>query len=137
MPVDRGLAPPAPNLVDHCGAGGERGAGPQWAPRAIRRRGAREHAPLRRVAVIHLRQDGVNGDQRDARHDVQVPQDAEAALNARRLGRRLGSRLGARQFESAMRLLADGSGAQVYCPDYKLAPEYQWPVQIEEGEFVV
>ncbi len=41
------------------------------------------------------------------------------------------------QFESAMRLLAEGSGAQVYCVDYKLAPEYQWPVQIEEGEFVV
>ena len=36
-----------------------------------------------------------------------------------------------------MRLLAEGSGAQVYCVDYKLAPEYQWPVQIEEGEFVV
>jgi acetyl esterase len=41
------------------------------------------------------------------------------------------------QFETAMRLLAEGSGAQVYCVDYKLAPEYQWPVQIEEGEFVV
>jgi len=36
-----------------------------------------------------------------------------------------------------MRLLAEGSGAQVYCVDYKLAPEYQWPVQIQEGEFVV
>jgi acetyl esterase/lipase len=31
------------------------------------------------------------------------------------------------QFESAMRLLAENSGAQVYCVDYKLAPEYQWP----------
>ena len=41
------------------------------------------------------------------------------------------------QFETAMRLLAEGSGAQVYCVDYKLAPEYQWPVQMEEGEFVV
>src|SRR5258706_3740456 len=41
------------------------------------------------------------------------------------------------QFETAMRLLAEGSGAQVYCVDYKLAPEYQWPVQIEEGESVV
>lgn len=41
------------------------------------------------------------------------------------------------QFETAMRLLAEGSGAQVYCVDYKLAPEYQWPVQLEEGEFVV
>src|SRR5271163_988537 len=41
------------------------------------------------------------------------------------------------QFESAMRLFAEGSGAQVYSVDYKLAPEYQWPVQIEEGEFVV
>ncbi|MBV8289271.1 MAG: alpha/beta hydrolase [Hyphomicrobiales bacterium] len=41
------------------------------------------------------------------------------------------------QFETAMRHLAEGSGAQVYCVDYKLAPEYQWPVQIEENEFVV
>ncbi len=41
------------------------------------------------------------------------------------------------QFETAMRRLAEGSGAQVYAVDYKLAPEYQWPVQIEEGEFVV
>jgi acetyl esterase/lipase len=41
------------------------------------------------------------------------------------------------QFETAMRLFAEHSGAQVYCVDYKLAPEYQWPVQIEEGEFVV
>lgn len=41
------------------------------------------------------------------------------------------------QFETAMRLLAEGSGAQVYCVDYKLAPEYQWPVQHDEGEFVV
>jgi acetyl esterase len=41
------------------------------------------------------------------------------------------------QFETAMRLFAEGSGAQVYCVDYKLAPEYQWPVQIQEGEFVV
>ena len=41
------------------------------------------------------------------------------------------------QFETAMRLFAQGSGAQVYCVDYKLAPEYQWPVQIQEGEFVV
>ena len=41
------------------------------------------------------------------------------------------------QFETAMRRLCEGSGAQVYAVDYKLAPEYQWPVQIEEGEFVV
>ena len=41
------------------------------------------------------------------------------------------------QFETAMRHFAEGSGAQVYCVDYKLAPEYQWPVQIEENEFVV
>jgi len=41
------------------------------------------------------------------------------------------------QFESAMRLLSENSGAQVYCVDYKLAPEYQWPVQMEEGEAVV
>jgi acetyl esterase len=41
------------------------------------------------------------------------------------------------QFETAMRLFAEGSGAQVYCVEYKLAPEYQWPVQMQEGEFVV
>lgn len=41
------------------------------------------------------------------------------------------------QFDTAMRHLAEGSGAQVYCVDYKLAPEYQWPVQLEENAFVV
>lgn len=41
------------------------------------------------------------------------------------------------QFETAMCLLAEISGAQVYAVDYKLAPEYQWPVQLEEGEFIV
>jgi acetyl esterase/lipase len=41
------------------------------------------------------------------------------------------------QFETAMRRLCEGSGVQVYAVDYKLAPEYHWPVQIEEGEFVV
>ena len=41
------------------------------------------------------------------------------------------------QFDTAMRRLCEGSGAQVYAVDYKLAPEYQWPVQMEEGEFAV
>ncbi len=41
------------------------------------------------------------------------------------------------QFDTAMRRFCEGSGAQVYAVDYKLAPEYQWPVQIEEGEFIV
>ena len=41
------------------------------------------------------------------------------------------------QFDTAMRRLCEGSKAQVYAVDYKLAPEYQWPVQIEEGEYVV
>ena len=41
------------------------------------------------------------------------------------------------QFDTAMRRLCEGAGVQVYAVDYKLAPEYQWPVQIEEGEFVV
>ena len=36
-----------------------------------------------------------------------------------------------------MWLFAENSGAQVYAVDYKLAPEYQFPVQIEEDEFVV
>jgi acetyl esterase len=41
------------------------------------------------------------------------------------------------QFDTAMRLFSEISGAQVYSVDYKLAPEYQWPTQIEETEFVV
>ena len=41
------------------------------------------------------------------------------------------------QFDTAMRLFAESGGAQVYAVDYKLAPEYQFPVQIEEDEFVV
>lgn len=41
------------------------------------------------------------------------------------------------QFDTAMRLFSENSGAQVYAVDYKLAPEYQFPVQIEEAEFVV
>ena len=41
------------------------------------------------------------------------------------------------QFDTAMRLFAENSGAQVYAVDYKLAPEYKFPVQIEEDEFVV
>ncbi|MCQ8278507.1 alpha/beta hydrolase [Acetobacteraceae bacterium KSS8] len=41
------------------------------------------------------------------------------------------------QFETAMRRLCEGSRAQICAVDYKLAPEYQWPTQIEEGEFVV
>lgn len=41
------------------------------------------------------------------------------------------------QFDTAMRRFAQISGAQVYAVDYKLAPEYQWPVQMEEGEFVI
>jgi hypothetical protein len=41
------------------------------------------------------------------------------------------------QFDTAMRLFAENSGAQVYAVDYKLAPEYQFPIQIEEDEFVV
>ena len=41
------------------------------------------------------------------------------------------------QFDTAMRLFSDISGAQVYSVDYKLAPEYQWPTQIEEVEFAV
>ena len=41
------------------------------------------------------------------------------------------------QFETAMRRFCEVAGVQVYAVDYKLAPEYQWPVQIEEGESVV
>lgn len=41
------------------------------------------------------------------------------------------------QYETAMRRFCEVAGVQVYSVDYKLAPEYQWPVQIEEGECVV
>lgn len=41
------------------------------------------------------------------------------------------------QFETAMRRFCEIARIQVYAVDYKLAPEYQWPVQIDEGEFVV
>ena len=41
------------------------------------------------------------------------------------------------QFDTAMRRFCEGAGVQVYAVDYKLAPEYQCPVQMEEGEFVV
>ncbi len=41
------------------------------------------------------------------------------------------------QFETAMRRFCEVAQVQVYSVDYKLAPEYQWPTQIEEGEFVV
>lgn len=41
------------------------------------------------------------------------------------------------QFETPMRLFAERTGAQVYAVAYRLAPEYQWPTQIEEAEFVV
>lgn len=41
------------------------------------------------------------------------------------------------QFDTAMRRRCEGARVQVYAVDYKLAPEYQWPVQIEEGECVV
>jgi acetyl esterase len=36
-----------------------------------------------------------------------------------------------------MRLFSEISGAQVYSVDYKLAPEYRRPTQIEEVELVV
>ncbi len=41
------------------------------------------------------------------------------------------------QFETPMRLFAEGSGAQVYAVEYRLAPEYKFPVQLEENEYVV
>ncbi len=41
------------------------------------------------------------------------------------------------QFEAPMRIFAEQSGAQVYGVGYRLAPEYQWPVQIDEGELAV
>ena len=41
------------------------------------------------------------------------------------------------QFEAPMRIFAEDSGVQVYIVEYRLAPEYKFPVQIEENEFVV
>ncbi|WBW73806.1 acetyl esterase [Schizosaccharomyces osmophilus] len=41
------------------------------------------------------------------------------------------------QFDNAMRIFSEVSGCQVYNVDYKLAPEYKWPTQMNEGEFVV
>lgn len=41
------------------------------------------------------------------------------------------------QFEVPMRIFAEDSGAQIYIVEYRLAPEYKFPVQIEENEFVV
>ncbi|EPY50145.1 alpha/beta hydrolase fold-containing protein [Schizosaccharomyces cryophilus OY26] len=41
------------------------------------------------------------------------------------------------QFDNAMRIFSEVSGCQVYIVDYRLSPEYQWPTQITEGEFVV
>lgn len=41
------------------------------------------------------------------------------------------------QFETPMRIFAERSGAQIYAVEYRLAPEYKFPTQIEEAEFVV
>ncbi|EPX73366.1 acetyl esterase [Schizosaccharomyces octosporus yFS286] len=41
------------------------------------------------------------------------------------------------QFDNAMRIFSEISGCQVYNVDYKLAPEYKWPTQMNEGEYVV
>ncbi len=41
------------------------------------------------------------------------------------------------QFEGAMRIFAQESAAQVYAVEYRLSPEYQYPVALEEAEAVL
>ncbi|KAH0347008.1 hypothetical protein KCU81_g3740, partial [Aureobasidium melanogenum] len=41
------------------------------------------------------------------------------------------------EFENGLRLLAEESGVQVYGVDYRLAPEYRFPVQLDEYSAVI
>ncbi|THY27161.1 hypothetical protein D6D01_04211 [Aureobasidium pullulans] len=41
------------------------------------------------------------------------------------------------EFENGLRLLAEESGIQVYGVDYKLAPEYRFPIQLDEYSAVI
>ncbi|KAK8187945.1 lipase/esterase [Phyllosticta capitalensis] len=41
------------------------------------------------------------------------------------------------EFENGLRLLAECSGAQVYAVDYRLAPEFKFPTQIDEYSTVI
>ncbi|WVR08950.1 hypothetical protein IAU60_006009 [Kwoniella sp. DSM 27419] len=41
------------------------------------------------------------------------------------------------EFENGLRLLAEESGCQVYGVDYRLAPEYRYPIQLDEYSAVI
>ncbi|TIA16661.1 hypothetical protein D6C80_04384 [Aureobasidium pullulans] len=41
------------------------------------------------------------------------------------------------EFENSLRLLAEESGVQVYGVDYRLAPEYRFPIQLDEYSAVI
>ncbi|KAK4222023.1 alpha/beta hydrolase fold-domain-containing protein [Podospora fimiseda] len=41
------------------------------------------------------------------------------------------------EFENGLRLVAEGSGCQIYCVEYRLAPEYRYPVQLDEYDAVI
>ncbi|KAE9405707.1 hypothetical protein BT96DRAFT_915913 [Gymnopus androsaceus JB14] len=41
------------------------------------------------------------------------------------------------EFENGLRLLAEESGVQVWAVDYRLAPEYRFPTQLDEYSFVI
>ncbi|EMC99467.1 hypothetical protein BAUCODRAFT_29819 [Baudoinia panamericana UAMH 10762] len=41
------------------------------------------------------------------------------------------------EFENGLRLLAEESGAQVYAADYRLAPEFRYPTQLDEYSAII
>ncbi|KAK0712327.1 Alpha/Beta hydrolase protein [Apiosordaria backusii] len=41
------------------------------------------------------------------------------------------------EFENGLRLVAERSGCQVYCVEYRLAPEFRYPVQLDEYDAVI
>ncbi|KAK4158979.1 Alpha/Beta hydrolase protein [Cladorrhinum sp. PSN259] len=41
------------------------------------------------------------------------------------------------EFENGLRLVAEQSGCQIYCVEYRLAPEFRYPVQLDEYDAVI
>lgn len=41
------------------------------------------------------------------------------------------------EFENGLRLLAEASGVQIYAADYRLAPEWRYPVQLDEYSAII
>lgn len=41
------------------------------------------------------------------------------------------------EFENGLRLLAEASGVQIYAVDYRLAPEFRFPTQLDEYDAVI